>query len=239
VLEGTGFLDDLFRRMTGRRRDATISPEQLLAPAQPNAPPSRTPSQSDPPPPRPKLKPKPKTELEEKYDKINKANQDAYDKRLLDFFENENNLLKKHNIDFEDILDEDGNRQFFYPEKYPKKDALTGMVKFERVKPVKRGRKRVLPTKVAKPIEYENNYKENPDPTDIGEGLGLADKIDFEDIKWGSFTEQFKRFKQQHPSSRIHDLGDFANMIIANPSSYAKRTVKRARFYKNVLERRE
>jgi hypothetical protein len=66
---------------------------------------------------------------------------------------------------------------------------------------------------------------------------GLADKIDFEDIKWGSFTEQFKRFKQQHPSSHIHDLGSFADMILRNPEDYAKRTIKRARFYKNVLEK--
>lgn len=68
---------------------------------------------------------------------------------------------------------------------------------------------------------------------------GSTDNIDFDDIKWGSFTEQFKRFKQQHPKSKVEDLEDFARMIISNPEDYAKRTIKRARFYKNVLERRE
>jgi len=91
-----------------------------------------------------------------------------------------------------------------------------------------------------------SSYYEDPSDSDSDEyeGLdfenearGLADTIDFEDIKWGSFTEQFKRFKQQHPSSNIKDLLGFANMILHSPSSYAKRTVKRARFYKNVLHR--
>jgi hypothetical protein len=84
----------------------------------------------------------------------------------------------------------------------------------------------------------DSEYDSDLDFEDF-EGEGLADKIDFEDIKWGSFTEQFKRFKQQHPKSKIHDLGDFADMILHNPEDYAKRTIKRARFYKNVLQKRE
>jgi hypothetical protein len=50
VLEGTGFLDDLFRRLAGRR-DARIAPTETelhTLPSQTVAPPSRTPPQSDP-----------------------------------------------------------------------------------------------------------------------------------------------------------------------------------------------
>ena len=85
--------------------------------------------------------------------------------------------------------------------------------------------------------EGNKDLFKNMSESDEGEGKGLADKIDFEDIKWGSFTEQFKRFKQQHPKSKVKDLGSFADMILSNPKDYAKRTIKRARFYKNVLHK--
>jgi hypothetical protein len=64
------------------------------------------------------------------------------------------------------------------------------------------------------------------------EGNGL---VDWEDIKWGSFTKQFEEYKRQHPNSKIDDLEHFANSILANPSDYRKSTIKRARFYLNVL----
>jgi len=63
--------------------------------------------------------------------------------------------------------------------------------------------------------------------------------VDWEDIKWGSFTNQFKRFKQQHPNSHIKDLEDFANMIVENPGKFAKTTFRRASFYLNVLLHRK
>lgn len=70
------------------------------------------------------------------------------------------------------------------------------------------------------------------------EGDGVKedeDDIDFDNIKWGSFTKQFERYKNQHKNSSIKDLEDFAKMLLENPSKYNKTTIKRARFYLNVL----
>jgi hypothetical protein len=59
--------------------------------------------------------------------------------------------------------------------------------------------------------------------------------IDFDDLKWGSFTKQFERFKHTNPKAPIHDLEGFARHIVADPKHYNKTTLKRARFYLNVL----
>ena len=68
-------------------------------------------------------------------------------------------------------------------------------------------------------------------------GKGKSDEpIDWDDIKWGSFTEQFNRFKEQHPKTKLKDLGDFAEMILKNKDKYTKKTEKRANFYVNVLD---
>ena len=61
------------------------------------------------------------------------------------------------------------------------------------------------------------------------------DDIDWDDMDWGSFTKQMKRFQQQNKNTGIKDLEQFANMIIDNPKKYAKKTLKRANFYKNVI----
>tara|TARA_R110000765_G_scaffold180900_2_gene286822 strand:+ start:12265 stop:14430 length:2166 start_codon:yes stop_codon:yes gene_type:complete len=61
------------------------------------------------------------------------------------------------------------------------------------------------------------------------------DDIDFDNLDWGSFTKQFKRFKQQNKSTTIGDLEQFAKMIIDNPKKYASKTLKRANFYLNVI----
>tara|TARA_R110000751_G_scaffold7427_3_gene30377 strand:+ start:8826 stop:10985 length:2160 start_codon:yes stop_codon:yes gene_type:complete len=80
-----------------------------------------------------------------------------------------------------------------------------------------------------------------------GKGLGkenitlsLQEKggVDFDDIKWGTFTQQFKRFKEEHKNSPIKDLEDFAEMIVKNKEDYQKKTLKRARFYLNVLTKK-
>jgi len=69
-------------------------------------------------------------------------------------------------------------------------------------------------------------------PMVAGKGLPTG-KIDFEDINWGSLTEQMKAYNSQH--SNDMDLEGFAKMIIADPSKFQKRTLQRARFYLNVL----
>jgi len=64
----------------------------------------------------------------------------------------------------------------------------------------------------------------------IGEGV-----IDFEDMKWGSFTEQFDRFRHDHPDVNVHSLKDFAEKILADPEHYKETTLRRAQFYLNVI----
>ena len=76
---------------------------------------------------------------------------------------------------------------------------------------------------------------EDPD-WDNTTGYGV-EKIGWEDIKWGSFTEQFKRYKQEHPNSKIDDLEEFAHYILTehHTHKFQPRTLKRARFYLNVI----
>jgi hypothetical protein len=62
--------------------------------------------------------------------------------------------------------------------------------------------------------------------------------IDFDKIKWGSFTKQFQAFKRQEPNSKIDNLDEFADFIISHPNNFKKTTLKRARFYKNVIEKK-
>ena len=66
-----------------------------------------------------------------------------------------------------------------------------------------------------------------------GDGKPSAHKdgedIDFERMKWGSFTKQAKR-------EGYEDLGRFAREVLANPKKYYSTTRRRAHFYLNVLE---
>jgi hypothetical protein len=61
--------------------------------------------------------------------------------------------------------------------------------------------------------------------------------IDWEHIKWGSFTEQFNEFQKQNQDNKIKDLEEFADMILQDPLKFKPKTVKRARFYLNVLNK--
>jgi hypothetical protein len=57
--------------------------------------------------------------------------------------------------------------------------------------------------------------------------------VDFEDLKWGSFSKQLQQYNRTHKPKL--DLHSFAMMILANPKKFNKRTIKRARFYVNVI----
>ena len=71
------------------------------------------------------------------------------------------------------------------------------------------------------------------------EGGGLEDQlIDFEDIKWGSFSKQFKEYNRT-AKKPLNDLENFANMIMKTPEKFKPRTIKRARFYLNVLLKKQ
>ena len=63
----------------------------------------------------------------------------------------------------------------------------------------------------------------------------MSGNIDFENIKWGSFTKQFQAYKQQYPKSKVKDLDAFAKMILRNPKKFQPKTQKRASFYLNVI----
>jgi len=69
--------------------------------------------------------------------------------------------------------------------------------------------------------------------TGVGGKSRLQQVIDFEDMKWGSFSKQLQAYNSQHKKKL--DLHNFAMMILANPKKFQKRTKKRARFYINVI----
>ena len=60
------------------------------------------------------------------------------------------------------------------------------------------------------------------------------DKIDWEDMKWGSFTEQFKQYNRTH-KKQMKDLKELAEHVRADPSKFKPKTKKRADFYINVI----
>ena len=67
------------------------------------------------------------------------------------------------------------------------------------------------------------------------EGEGM-DKIDWDSMDWGSFSEQLKYYNSKNKKKL--DLPQFAKMILKNPGKYKQKTVKRARFYENVLSKK-
>lgn len=70
-----------------------------------------------------------------------------------------------------------------------------------------------------------------------GEGMDEP-PIDWEDIKWGSFSKQFKEYNRT-AKKPLKDLEKFANMIMKTPEKFKPRTLKRARFYLNVLLKKQ
>ena len=62
--------------------------------------------------------------------------------------------------------------------------------------------------------------------------------IDFEDLKWGSFTEQFNAYNRQH-KRKFKDLMEFAEHIRANKGDFQPKTRKRADFYVNVISKKK
>jgi hypothetical protein len=71
----------------------------------------------------------------------------------------------------------------------------------------------------------------------IGTGVGGDEDIDFDDIKWGKFSDQLKRYNSQN--SKNLDLCQFADMILSHPKKFSVTTERRARFYKNVLAKKK
>jgi hypothetical protein len=70
-----------------------------------------------------------------------------------------------------------------------------------------------------------------------GKGADDDDDIDFDDIKWGKFTDQLNRYNSKNKKNI--DLCGFADLILSNPKKYTMTTQRRARFYKNVLAKKK
>jgi hypothetical protein len=58
--------------------------------------------------------------------------------------------------------------------------------------------------------------------------------IDFDKMDWGSLTNQFKRSKIPN----IADLKEFSKYIEKHPEKFHTKTLKRARFYNNVISKK-
>jgi hypothetical protein len=65
------------------------------------------------------------------------------------------------------------------------------------------------------------------------------DKIDWEDMKWGSFTEQLQQWNRTHPKKQMKDLRELAEYVRADPSKFKPKTKKRADFYINVIAKKK
>jgi len=54
-------------------------------------------------------------------------------------------------------------------------------------------------------------------------------------IHWGTFTEQHNSYNKAHSIGKKKSLKTFANFILKHPNKFHSKTVKRARFYNNVI----
>ena len=68
-------------------------------------------------------------------------------------------------------------------------------------------------------------------------GEGIKEEIDWDSIDWGSFEEQLKAYNGK--MKKKLDMPEFADMILKTPEKFQRKTVKRARFYKNVLSKKK
>ena len=81
------------------------------------------------------------------------------------------------------------------------------------------------------PYEHYSRNDERPYTGGIA-GYGLVNlEPDYKELDWGSFTKQFENRKQKN----IKDLKEFAEYIIKHKEDFAPKTLKRARFYINVI----
>lgn len=67
----------------------------------------------------------------------------------------------------------------------------------------------------------------------VGSAKPTKRLINFNKIHWGALTKTFESYKKKHD---VADIKEFAHRVVANPSEFNKATVKRARFYVNVLK---
>ena len=80
--------------------------------------------------------------------------------------------------------------------------------------------------------EHKPSILSRLDPTRM---IGGNEPIDFEDVDWGSFTKTFKNFKAKNKYP--DNLHQFAELVLKYKDHFSKKTLKRARFYINVLSK--
>jgi hypothetical protein len=63
--------------------------------------------------------------------------------------------------------------------------------------------------------------------------------IDFDKVKWGTFTALYKRFLKFNPelSSKITNLEQFSKYVLNNKDKFSKKAEKKALFYQNIIDK--
>jgi hypothetical protein len=85
------------------------------------------------------------------------------------------------------------------------------------------------------PYEQISSQDDNTPYTGGISGYGLVNlEPDYKELDWGSFTKQFKNRKQKS----IKTLEEYAEYIENHKEDFAPKTLKRARFYLNVILKR-
>jgi len=69
-----------------------------------------------------------------------------------------------------------------------------------------------------------------------GWGKKKDDDVDWEDLKWGTFSKAFKKFRNRVPDTPLKNLKQFAKYVIDNEEDASEKLVKKARFYVNVID---
>jgi hypothetical protein len=85
--------------------------------------------------------------------------------------------------------------------------------------------------------KLEKGEKLTKKERDLHEGEMEGEGIDFEDIKWNTFTDLYKRFLDKHPQfkDKIEDLEHFADFVLENKDKFSKKAEKKALFYNNII----
>jgi hypothetical protein len=88
-------------------------------------------------------------------------------------------------------------------------------------------------------IEKFLNKIANSRPKEVSEDEEVEGgaRVDFDKIKWGSFTRMFNKYKKEHPKARVKDLEQFAKRIIKNKKEFSDKALKKAMFYLNVIKK--
>ena len=73
-------------------------------------------------------------------------------------------------------------------------------------------------------------------PTLTNKGRKTRRKSVFTNVKWGTFSSQFKDYNAKHKTVKTKSLKSFANYVLKHPSRFHSKSVKRARFYTNLIK---